>query len=70
MERRSPRSILMRGWSGIKAAGTRRLALTAILLLAALVLARFSWGLWVTDEAENRLYDLRSFVLAPQVPSD
>ena len=70
MERRSPRSLIVRGFRSVREAGTRRLVLTGIILLAALAMARLSWLLPVTDEAENRLYDLRSFVLAPQVPQD
>ncbi len=39
-------------------------------MLAALLLARFSWQLPVTDEAESNLYDLRSYLLADQVEQD
>ncbi|KRA81326.1 adenylate/guanylate cyclase domain-containing protein [Altererythrobacter sp. Root672] len=63
-------NFLTRGWRNIREAGTRRLVLTALLLIVALLLARFSWYLPVTDQAENRLYDLRSFVLAAQVDQD
>ena len=63
-------NFLARGWRNIREAGTRRLVLTGLLLMAALLLARFSWFLPVTDEAESRLYDLRSFFLAEQVPQD
>lgn len=63
-------NFLVRGWRNIREAGARRLMLTALLLLAALLLARLSWSLPVVDEAESRLYDLRSFILAEQVPQD
>ena len=63
-------NIFARGWRNIREAGARRLAVTALLLVAALLLARFSWFLPVTDEAENRLYDLRSFILADRVSQD
>src|SRR5690606_4663886 len=59
--------LFARGWRSVREAGWRRLALTALLLVAALLLARFSWLLPVTEEAERSLYDLRSFVLAEQV---
>ncbi|HYD23407.1 MAG TPA: adenylate/guanylate cyclase domain-containing protein [Croceibacterium sp.] len=62
--------IFARGWRGIREAGPRRMALTGLLLLAALLVARYSWQFYVSDQAENRLYDLRSFILAPQVPQD
>src|SRR5690606_15661628 len=62
--------LFARGWRSVREAGWRRLALTALLLIAALLLARFSWLLPVTEEAERSLYDLRSFVLAEQVEQD
>src|SRR5690606_17682648 len=62
--------LFARGWRSVREAGWRRLALTALLLVAALLLARFSWLLPVTEEAERSLYDLRSFVLAEQVEQD
>jgi adenylate cyclase len=61
---------LARGVRGIREAGPRRLTITAVLLLAALGLARFSWSLPVTGDAEAGLYDLRSFVLADKVAQD
>ena len=64
------RQVFARGWRGVRAAGPKRLALTAVLLALALALARFSWLLPVTDEAERALYDLRSYVLAPHVAQD
>ncbi|MEO6042089.1 MAG: adenylate/guanylate cyclase domain-containing protein, partial [Croceibacterium sp.] len=64
------RRTFARGWRNIGEAGGRRLAVTAMLLLAALVLARFSWNLPLTGEAERGLYDLRSYLLAPPVAQD
>lgn len=63
-------TILARGWRNVREAGARRLAVTALLLVAAVLLARFSWYLPVLDQAENRLYDWRTFALAEQVPQD
>ncbi len=64
----------------MREAGSRRLALTALLLIAALLLARFSWSYTatggeerttpITGQAEQALYDVRSFIFAPQVTQD
>jgi len=64
----------------VREAGSRRLALTALLLIAALLLARFSWSYPaaggeerttpITGQAEQALYDVRSFIFAPQVTQD
>jgi adenylate cyclase len=64
----------------VREAGSRRLALTALLLIAALLLARFSWSYTatggeerttpITGQAEQALYDVRSFIFAPQVTQD
>ncbi|MEX0341404.1 MAG: CHASE2 domain-containing protein, partial [Erythrobacter sp.] len=37
--------LLVRGWRNVREAGPRRLALTALLILAALVVARYSWDI-------------------------
>lgn len=60
----------VRGWRNVREAGTRRLALTALFVLGALLLARFSWYVPLAGDAERGLYDLRSFVLAEQVAQD
>lgn len=64
----------------MREAGSRRLVLTALLLIAALLLARFSWSYPatggeerttpITGQAEQALYDVRSFIFAPQVTQD
>ena len=59
-----------RGWRNIREAGTRRLVLTVVFVLGAMVLARLSWQVPVFDEAERNLYDLRSYLLAEQVQQD
>ncbi len=59
-----------RGWRGLGSAGPRRLALTGVLMIAALLLARFTWLIPGTDEAEASLYDLRAYLLAEQVEQD
>ena len=68
--RRMAGGLFARGWRNIREAGTRRLALTGLFLLAALLLARFSWHLPLTGEAERGLYDLRTYLLADQVEQD
>jgi adenylate cyclase len=70
MAARTPLGLVARGWRGVRAAGGRRLVLTAVLFLAAVLLARFSWYTPITDDAERALYDLRSYVLAPKVEQD
>jgi len=61
---------LAAGWRRLRGAGQQRLALTAILLLAALLLARLSWFTYFTNEAERSLYDFRSFFNAELVEQD
>ncbi|MET0588733.1 MAG: adenylate/guanylate cyclase domain-containing protein [Novosphingobium sp.] len=61
---------MARGWRNIRAAGPRRLVITGLLLVVALLLARFSWYLPVTGDAERALYDLRAFISAPRVDQD
>ena len=70
MARRKVRGPFARGWRNIREAGPGRLALTALLLVAAVLLARWSWHLPVTEEAERNLYDQRSYLFAEQVEPD
>jgi len=58
------------GWRAVRGAGPQRLVLTALLLVTAVLLARFSWALPFTDNAERALYDFRAYVLAEKVPQD
>ena len=58
------RSFIKRGWRNVREAGPQRLTLTAVLLLAALLIARFSWYIPGTIEAERALFDFRQFVQA------
>jgi adenylate cyclase len=66
----TPSGLLARGWRSVRAAGPRRLLFTGALLLAAVLLARFSWHTPIIDDAERALYDFRSVVLAPTVEQD
>ena len=62
--------LLGRGWRNVRSAGPRRLAFTGALLIAAVLLARFSWFMPVSGDAERAIYDLRSYLLAPKVAQD
>jgi len=64
------RGLLARGWRNIRAAGAQRLALTALLLVAALLAARFSWDMPVLNYAEKAFYDFRSYHSAPDSRQD
>jgi adenylate cyclase len=63
-------AMILAGWHNVREAGPRRLTLTAVLLVLALLLARYSWLLPFTDNAERALFDYRSFILAEQVDND
>ncbi|WP_126177068.1 adenylate/guanylate cyclase domain-containing protein [Tsuneonella rigui] len=62
--------IVRRGWRNVREAGPRRLALTGVLLLIALIIARFGWGFSADSElpgispAERAMYDFRTYVVA------
>ncbi len=57
-------SFIKRGWRNVSEAGQQRLVLTAILVVVALLVARFSWYIPGLGEAERALFDSRSFVEA------
>lgn len=57
-------NFIQRGWRNIREAGTQRLAITAALLVVALLVARYSWLIPAVGEAERELYDARSFIEA------
>jgi len=61
---------LARGLRSLRAAGPQRLILTALLLVAAVWVARFGWTVPVIEEAERSLYDQRAYLLAEQVEQD
>lgn len=67
---RPDRSLLRKGWRKVRAASRRQLVATVLMLVAALLIARFSWYVPVVGDAEDSLYDLRSFLTAPQVRQD
>lgn len=64
------RSLFSAGWRHVREAGPQRLAFTGVMLVLALLLARFSWALPFTDNAERAVFDWRSYVLSEQVEQD
>lgn len=58
------------GWRNVREAGPQRLALTALLLVLAVLVGRFSWQTYFTDDAERALFDYRSYMLADAVEQD
>lgn len=62
--------LIARGWRNVRQAGGRRLGATALLLVAAVGIAGFSWSLPGVGDAERALYDLRSYLAAPRVDQD
>lgn len=62
--------LLRRGWRNVREAGPRRLVLTGLLVLLALLVARFGWGLTpdsefpVVSPAERAMYDFRAYLAA------
>ncbi|WP_271079415.1 adenylate/guanylate cyclase domain-containing protein [Aurantiacibacter sp. MUD61] len=62
--------IFATGWRSVREAGPRRLVLTGLMLILALLLARFSWQIWFTDTAERALYDAREYYLSELVEPD
>lgn len=63
-------ALIRKGWRKVRAASKRQMTATVLLLIVALLLARFSWNIPVVGDAEDSFYDLRSFVMAPQVEQD
>lgn len=51
-------------------AGGARLAATAVLILLALMVGRYSWQVPLLDQAERAFYDLRMGLFAPRVDQD
>lgn len=58
------------GWRNVREAGPQRLVLTVLLLVLAVLVGRFSWQTYFTDDAERALFDYRSYMLAEAVEQD
>jgi adenylate cyclase len=59
-------NLLKLGWRNVREAGTRRLVLTALLIIASLGIGYWSWDLPILGSAERALYDARVYVEANQ----
>ncbi len=66
----SGRELLKKGWRNVRAASRQRFAMMVVLLVVAVLVARFSWDLPVIGDAERSFYDLRSVVNAPPAEQD
>ena len=68
--------LLKRGWRNVREAGARRLVLTGVLVLLAVILARYGWGvtpdseLPVVSPAERAMYDFRATLAAEREPAE
>lgn len=63
-------ALLRKGWRSVRAASPLRMATNLLVLLFALLLARYSWEVPVIGAAERSLYDLRVFTTAEHVDQD
>lgn len=70
MPKQAAKTIFSAGWRSVREAGAQRLALTVLLLVLAVLLARYSWNLPFTGNAEQRLFDARAYALAQEVETD
>ncbi|QYU66992.1 CHASE2 domain-containing protein [Leptolyngbya sp. 15MV] len=61
-------SFIVRGWRNVREAGPRRLALTAVMVLLALIVARYGWLVPGVAEAERGMFDFRTYYEANQNP--
>ena len=64
------RGLIKRAALILRQLGTMRLVATLVVLVLALLLARFSWDMLFARDAEAILYDLRSATAAPRVEQD
>lgn len=58
------------GWRAVREAGPQRLFVTAVMLVLALLVSRFSWNIPFTDYAERALFDTRAYMLAEKIEQD
>jgi adenylate cyclase len=63
-------NFITRGWRNVREAGVARLAFTGMVIIIAVLIARFSWYMPLTDFAERGLYDSRSYAFAERVEQD
>ena len=70
MDQADAGNFITRGWRNVREAGLARLLFTAMMFLLAVLVARFSWYLPLTDFAERGLYDTRSYAFVERVEQD
>ncbi len=70
-------NLIQRGWRNVREAGTIQLVATCLIVVLALLIARFSWALPGSEEptpltstAERALFDMRSHLSADMVEQD
>jgi adenylate cyclase len=54
----------------LRRVGPLRVAGTLLFLIGALLFARFGWSIWLADDVERVLYDVRIVLTAPKVAQD
>ncbi len=59
-----------RGRRALRQVGPVRAAGALLFLIAALLFARYGWSIWLADDAERVLYDVRILLTAPKVAQD
>lgn len=59
-------NVIIRGWRNVREAGPRRLALTALMVLIALAIARYGWVIPGVADAERAMFDSRVYIEADQ----
>jgi adenylate cyclase len=64
------RSALANGRQLVRRIGALRLAGTLLFLIGGLLFARFGWSIWLADDVERVLYDVRIVATAPHVAQD
>jgi adenylate cyclase len=69
----TPSAIARSGVNGrrlLRRVGPLRAAGTLLFLIGALLFARYGWSLWLVDDVERVLYDVRIVLTAPKVEQD
>lgn len=63
-------NFIKKGWRNVREAGPQRLVLTGLLVLIALLVARFAWSIPFFEDAERGLYDFRDYYTAEKSETD
>ncbi|MEP2735710.1 MAG: adenylate/guanylate cyclase domain-containing protein [Erythrobacter sp.] len=70
MDRAKGGNFIKKGWRNVREAGPQRLVLTGLLVLIALLIARFAWSIPFFEDAERGLYDFRDYYTAEKSETD